>query len=172
MIRALLTAAVALLTACDDGRTPSEPLELDVRGNYTLVELRFDPQGSLGPVDLLPRIEGTVPALVLVHGGRAQLVFRDPETGLITLADASYSVTDEERVRLQFDDRSTLHQRTFLSSDMSFVFTEEPRTLAFSGTPTGGIDRRTLLQLVPEWSEEQLFDPVPGELTVTYRVTD
>lgn len=162
-----------VVAGCGDDRSPIlEPIDKDVSGMYTLAELRFDPQGSLPEVDLLARMEGTLPTLVLVSGGRAQLVFRHPDTGLVSVADAQYVIGADERVRFAFNDQSTLHGRTLLSNDMRFNFIEQPRTLVFDSIAPGGIDRARLLQLVPEWQDEQLFDPVPGRLTVVYRDDD
>src|SRR3712207_4656723 len=92
----------ALLLGCD-GDELAAP-DIDVRGNYTLTELTFDPQGSLPQIDLRARTTGSVPRLVLVNAGRAQLVFEDPETGLVTTANADYSITNSGDVRVDFDE--------------------------------------------------------------------
>jgi hypothetical protein len=165
----LLVAAV-LLAGCDDDSNPTVPPDLDVRGNYSLTTLTFDPQGSLPAVDLRARITGTVPRLVLVNDGRAQLVFEDPSTGLVTTANASYSITSAGDVSVTFDETSTLHRGSFLSRRMTFVYDSAQHTLAFTGASPDGIDRQRLIAAVPEWSQEQLFDPVPGTLQVIYRV--
>lgn len=160
--------AAALLVGCGD----SEPLapNLDVRGNYTLAEMSFDPQGTLPNMDLLARVTTTIPRLVLVSDGRAQLIFEDPSTGLVSTADASYSITRDGGVRVDFGDNSSLQRGTFLSRRMTFTYDEAARALTFAGTSPDGVDRQRLLALVPEWSQEQLFDPVPGTLRVVYRV--
>ena len=64
-MRFLLLAG--LLGGCD-GDDPAAP-DLDVRGNYTLTELTFDPQGLLPNIDLRARITTTIPLLVLVTNG-------------------------------------------------------------------------------------------------------
>lgn len=166
-VLALLLLAV-LPSACDDDDGPVAP-DLDVRGNYALAELSFDPQGSLPAVDLLARIPSTIPRLVLATNERAQLVYEDLSTGLVTTAAASYAITTAGDVRVTFDEGS-LHRGSFLSRTMTFTFGEQPRTLTFAGASPDGIDLQRLLRLVPEWKEEQLFDPVPGTLRVVYRV--
>jgi hypothetical protein len=161
--------AAALLCGCDDDSDPTAP-DLDVRGNYSLAALTFDPQGSLPAVDLLARITGSIPRLVLVTGGRAQLVFEDPSTGLVTTADASYSITNSGDVSVSFDEGSTMYRGSFLSRRMTFAYDSAQRSLTFAGASPDGIDRQRLLAVVPEWAQEQLFDPVPGSLQVIFRV--
>lgn len=168
--------AIALsfgLAACgDDGTGPRLPdlTRADVAGHYEMTALTFDPQGSLPEVDLFARLPEPLPSLVLVANGQAQLVSRDPETGLIAVAAATYTVSSLGRVQFTFDQSSTLHLQTLLASSMVFDFVATPRSLVFDATVTGGIDRATLLELVPEWEDEQLFDPVPGVLRVVYQV--
>lgn len=161
--------AAALLCGCDDDSDPTAP-DLDVSGNYSLATLTFDPQGSLPAVDLRARITGTVPRLVLVNDGRAQLVFEDPSTGLVTTAGASYSITSSGDVSVTFDAASSMYRGTFLSRRMTFAYDSVQRALTFAGASPDGIDRQRLVSAVPEWSQEQLFDPVPGTLQVIYRV--
>lgn len=163
-----LIVVPALLSACDSD-DPLSP-DIDVRGNYTLAELSFDPQGLLPNVDLRARITTTIPRLVLVSDGRAQLVFQDPASGLVTTADASYAITRDGAVRIDFGGSSSLQRNMFLSQRMNFTYDEADRSLTFAGTSPDGVDRQRLLTLVPEWSPEQLFDPVPGTLRVVYRV--
>ena len=169
-LRALLLATT--LVACDDDG-PSGPRtpDVDARGNYSLTELTFDPQGSLPQVDLRARTTSTIPRLVLVSGGRAQLVFEDPATGLVSTADADYTITSTGDVSIEFTDASNAHRGSFLSKRMTFTYDATARTLTFAGTPTEGIERSRLLALVPEWQDEQLFDPVPGTLRVVYRAS-
>lgn len=164
----LLLATV--LVACDDDANPFIP-QLDVRGNYSLHELTFDPQGTLPQIDLRARTTSTIPRLVLVAGGRAQLVFEDPATGLVTTADAGYSITSAGDVRVDFDAGSSLYRGAFLSRQMTFAYDSAQRSLTFTGTSPDGVDRTRLIALVPEWEDEQLFDPVPGTLRVVYRAS-
>lgn len=162
-------AAAALLAGCGDSFGPDGP-GLDVRGTYLLTALSFDPQGSLPAVDLLARLEtATIPRLVIGTGGRAQLVFENPNTGLITIANASYTTSGTSTVRFDFGSGSnTLYRNVLLSERMTFGFDESTNLLTFTGEAPDGIDRTRLLQLVPEWAGEQLFDPVPGALTVQF----
>ena len=161
--------AAAVVCGCDGDSDPTAP-DIDVRGNYSLTELAFDPQGSLPAMDLLARIaETTIPRLVLATSGRAQLVAEDPSTGLITTADASYAVLDSTHVRVTFAEASTSHEVSFLSRRMTFTYDPATRTLTFAAASPDGITRSRLLQAVPEWQQEQLLDPVPGTLHVTFR---
>ena len=159
--------AVALLSGCGDS-DPTAP-RVDVRGNYTLTELTFDPQGSLPATDLRSRIEVTIPRLVLANNGLAQLIAEDPATGLVTTADASYPVLDSTHVRVTFDEGETMFRGSFLSRRMTFDYNHSARTLTFSGASPDGVDRARLIATVPEWQQEQLLDPVPGTLHVVFR---
>jgi hypothetical protein len=160
--------AAAFLCGCDDSG-PTAP-DIDVRGSYTLTELSFDPQGSLPAMNLVNRItQTTIPRLVLATNNRAQLVAEDPATGLITTANASFTVIDSTHVRVTFDQGSTMHQSIFLSQRMTFTYDPATRSLTFDGASPDGIARARLLQAVPEWQQEQLLDPVPGTLHVAFR---
>lgn len=161
------TLVAASVIAC--GGDPSGPSDPSVAGVYTMTELRFDPQGSLPEVGLLDRV-ASVPSLVLTREGLAQLVFTDPSTGLVTTANGGYS-TPREGARVAFDS-GDLVGRVLLSRRMTFTYDASAGTLHFTGTPPDGVSRERLLQLVPEWSDEQLIDPVPGVLTVTFTRTD
>ena len=162
--------AAALLGGCGDDSDPAAP-DLDVRGNYAMAELTFDPQGSLPGVDLRARISRNVPRLVLATDGRAQLVFEDPATGLVTTANASYTIAEPNRVSVSFDEASTMYRGSFLSRRMTFTYDPSQRTLVFAGASPDGVDRQRLLAAVPEWAQEQLFDPVPGTLQVIFRAS-
>ena len=170
MKRILFTlAALAFTAGCGDS-DPIQVIDVDVRGSYDLTTLKFDPQGVLPEVDLKSRVTGTIPRLTLAANGQAQLVFQDPETGLVTVSNATYDVTNAGDVRLDFGSTSTLYSKILLSRNMTFDYTSETRTLTFAAASPSGVTRARLLQLVPEWQNEQLLDPVPGTLTVTFRV--
>jgi hypothetical protein len=165
-----IVMAAALLSACDGDSEPLIP-DIDVRGNYALTELSFDPQGSLPNVDLRARTSLTIPRLVLVSDGRAQLIFEDPSTGLVSTADAVYAITPQGDVRVDFGESATAQRGIFLSRRMTFTYDQSIRSLIFAGSSPDGVDRQRLVALVPEWAQEQLFDPVPGTLRVVYRAT-
>jgi hypothetical protein len=153
------------LVAC--GGDPAGPSRTELAGSYQLTALSFDPQGVLPEVDLLPRLGGAeVPRLVLAPGGEAQLVFEDPATGLIRVADGVYS-TPQVGARIDFG-TGTAFRAILLSRRMTFVWSEVEQTLTFSGPAPDGVDRDRLVQLVPEWAGEQLLDPVPGQLEITF----
>lgn len=160
------------LTACGDTDNPIQVVDVDVRGTYDLTTLKFDPQGVLPEVNLRTRLTGTIPRLNLAANGQAQLVFVDPETNLITLSNASYTLNNAgTTVRVDFGTANTAYTKTFLSKTMTFNYSSTARTLTFTGPSPEGVARTRLLQLVPEWSGEQLLDPVPGSLTVVFQVT-
>lgn len=159
-----------VLAGCGGDSGPLAPERPDVTGTYTLTQLWFDPQGSLPDINLMERMEGPLPKLVLVANGQAQLVSTDPATGLVVVANATYSFTPANRVQFTFDAGSTLHSQTFLTNAMQFTFAQPPKTLLYDQTVTGGISRDALRRLVPEWESEQLFDPVPGDITIVYQV--
>ena len=140
-----------------------------MRGNYTLTELTFDPQGSLPTTDLRSRIVVNVPRLVLANSGLAQLVAEDPATGLVTTAGATYAVLDSTHVRVTFDEGETMFRGSFLSRRMTFTYDPTSRTLSFDGASPDGVDRQRLIATVPEWQQEQLLNPVPGTLHIVFR---
>lgn len=166
-----LVLLAGLLVACDDD-SPAEPAPppAGLVASYNMSQLRFDPQGSLPELDLRARLEGSIPQLVLARNGAAQLVFTDPETRLVTISNGSYTVLQEDRVRVKFNDSSTLFRGVMLSEEMTFTYTVANGTLVFADTSPDGVSRQRLIQLAPELADEQLFDPVPGRLTVIFAV--
>lgn len=155
--------AAAVLAGC--GGDASGPARAEVAGTYHLAQLSFDPQGILPEVDILARLAGDVPRLVLAPGGEAQLVFEDPATGLISIANGTYS-TPQSGVRVDFG-ASTAYRNVLLSRRMTFA-AGAGGTLTFQGTAPDGVERQRLVQLIPEYAGEQLLDPVPGQLTVVF----
>ena len=162
MRRAGLILPVLLLFACGDASGPSRS---EFAGTYVVTTLTFDPQGVLPAVDILARLEGDVPRLVLAPAGEAQLVFEDPETGLITTSNGTYS-TPESGVRINFG-TGTAFRSVLLSRRMDFTAVDET-ALTFDAEAPDGVDRQRLLQLAPEFAGEQLLDPVPGQLTIVF----
>jgi hypothetical protein len=159
---ATLLLGAALMLAC--GGDPSSPTRPDVAGTYALAELRFDPQGVLPEVDLQPRLEITDVLMVLAPGGEAELRWIDPATGLSQTVRGIYS-TPVGGARIHFDARPT---RLLLSSRMTFDEDPATGTLRFDGPAPDGVPRQRLIELVPEWSDEPLVDPVPGRLVVGF----
>lgn len=156
-------AALLLVSGCgSDASGPSRP---ELAGTYVLTRLAFDPQGSLPEVDVLARLGGDVPRLVLAPTGPAQLVFEDPATGLITVVNGSYS-TPQDGARIDFGGDPT-YRSVLLSRRMTFT-RDAAGALTFDEQAPDGVDRQRLLQLVPEFAGEQLLDPVPGRLAVVF----
>jgi hypothetical protein len=162
MRRSGLIVPILLLFACGDASGPSSD---EFVGTYLVTTLTFDPQGVLPAVDILARLEGDVPRLVLAREGQAQLVFEDPATGLITTADGTYS-TPDAGVRVDFG-TDTAFRTVLLSRRMTFSAVGET-ALTFDASAPDGVDRDRLLQLAPEFAGEQLLDPVPGQLTIVF----
>jgi hypothetical protein len=92
-------------------------------------------------------------------------VFEDPVTGLITTANGAYS-TPDDGVRVDFG-TDTAFRSVLLSRRMAFNANSEG-TLTFDATAPDGVDRDRLIELVPEFANEQLLDPVPGQLTIVF----
>jgi hypothetical protein len=158
----VLAGTTIFLAAC--GGDPSGPSRPELAGLYTMTELRFDPQGVLPEVDLLERLEVGNVNLVLAAEGEAQLQFTAPATGLITTVAGAWS-TPTGGVRVHFDNVAAL-RLVFLSPRMTFDHDLESGALRFDGEAPDGVDRDRLIELVPEWSGEQLLTPVPGRLVV------
>ncbi len=162
--RWILLALPALLFGC--GGDPSGPANTEVAGNYLMTELRFDPRGSLPEVDLLPALgAGDAPRLTLVADGRAQLILQDPASGLLATANGSYS-TPGNAVRLAFETGGAF-EAVLLSRRMTFELADAGR-LEFRAEAPDGVARQRLIELVPDWADEQLLDPVPGSLKVVF----
>jgi hypothetical protein len=159
----VIAATAALLGGCSGD--PSEPFRQDLAGTYTMTQLSFDPQGFLPEEDLLARLDVTDVQLVLVPDGRAQLRYTTAG-GLVTTVGATYS-TPVTGARIQFEADPAL-RTVLLSTHMTFDYSEAMGTLSFDGTSPDGVDRQRLLELMPEWSDEQLLNPVPGRLIVEF----
>jgi hypothetical protein len=161
--------AAALVAACDGDSSGPSLLQQDVMGTYTLTALSVDPQGSLPATNLLPLLDnGSIPELRLLAGGDAQLVFEN-SNGQLVVANASYTTAGSNLVRIDFgSDNNTLYQDILFSERMTFMFDDAANTLTFSGTAPDGIDRDRLIQIVPDWADEQLPANVLGVLTATF----
>ncbi len=161
---ALLAVTMAAVTACDDGPTEPTVSRSDVAGTYDITVLAFDPAGSVLPerslLTLLPpsdRPEFNVSP----KGNTAQLVFRDPAPGFVTIAGATYRLR-EFGIEVTFDNAADA-ARILLPRRVSLSLDATASTLQFSGEASVPLAR--LQQLVPEWADLPLADPVPGVLT-------
>ncbi|MBR9989858.1 MAG: hypothetical protein KFH98_08895 [Gemmatimonadetes bacterium] len=162
MRRLVPLLAVVTLFACGDASGPSRS---DAAGIYVLASLTFDPQGVLPAVDILARLEGDPPRLVLAPAGEAQLVFQDPDSGLIMTTNGTYS-TPQGGVRIDFGQNEAFRD-VLLSRRMTFDAAADG-VLTYDAPAPDGISRARLIELVPEFAGEQLLDPVPGQLIVVF----
>jgi hypothetical protein len=162
-----LLAVSALTLACSDGPTGPALDRAEVAGAYGLTELTFDPQGSLPLTDIRERISPQHrPTLTLTAEGQAQLSFLDPVTNLIRTVEGTFA-TNPGGVRVNFGS-NTQYRLFLLSRVMELTFSAESGTLSFAGTSTDGVLRDRLRALVPEWQDEQLHNPTPGELSIVF----
>lgn len=161
-------ALVTLLTVGGCGDSPSEPaLSIDdIVGTYELTQLTFDPQGVLPETDILAAL-GTTPQLIVTSSRAAQILYEDPFTSLFTTIGATVRTTSEG-LRIDFNNGSG-YGGLLLSRRMAFQFTAATGSLSFDGDAPDGVSRQRLIQLVPGWSGEQLLNPVPGQLRVTFQ---
>lgn len=166
VLAAALILAATGLTACgNDG--PTGPV-LDVAlvaGTYNMTVLAFDPQGVLPEVDVLAGL-GTSPQLIISATGTTQIVYQDPTTSLFTTIAGSFKTT-ADGIRLDFASNSNFGS-LLLSRRMDFLFTNSPKRLTFDAAAPDGANRLRLIQLAPAFANEQLLDPVPGTLRVTF----
>ncbi len=166
------SAAVVLLmggvAACgDDGPTGPQAITLDeVQGLYELERLSFDPQGAVDSVNVLAAMEaeGTTPTLNIDRQGGFQIFFRDPATGS-TVQLAGTVTTTAEVVVLEFPTAQQASQFV-LPQILELTWMSGEERLTFTGNAQ--ISRVRLIELFPALGDEQLFDPTPGELRVTF----
>lgn len=163
----VLPLLIALpLSSCSDSTSPDVTEVAVVTGTYTLTSLRFDPQGTLPDQDILPVLGTDNVQLILTGNLAAQVVYRDPFTDLFVTVQGTFRPT-AEGVRLEWPANSA-YQEILLSRNMDFVFDAGTGTLAFDGNAPDGVNRARLQTLVPAFQEEQLLDPTPGRLRVTF----
>lgn len=168
-ILSTLLLVLVTVAACGE-KDPAGPLvdRSAVAGVYRLVSLSFDPQGSLGKVDIITRLApADQPELWISRSDNGfQLVFRDPESGLVKVAKGSYTLL-ESQVRLNFD-RTDEAQRLLLPKRIEFDFDRTAMTLSYLANTQVSLHR--LRELAPEFRNEQLPDPVLGELAVIFEL--
>ncbi|NNF39618.1 MAG: hypothetical protein HKN71_13185 [Gemmatimonadetes bacterium] len=161
----LLLSLLPVLAACGDSSTEPEGLDLAlVVGTYDLTTLRFDPQGTLGDTDVFPVLGQDNVQLILTPSRTAQVVFQDPITALFTTLQASFRTT-ETGVRIEFSSNAP-YRDLLLSRRMEYTLSGT--SLSFDDLAPDGVQRARLLELVPAFEEEQLLDPTPGRLRVTF----
>lgn len=166
------TAAAALMTvgvaACgDDG--PTEPVfaRAELGGSYALQAFSFDPTGSLPRVDILARLGAAqTPVLVVSPTSNLfQLQLRDPDTGFITTLSGTYRPTVEGLV-LNFQSDADAGM-LLLPRRAEFTFDAATRTLLFADADASVL-RTRLVELVPEFENEQLPATVIGSLELRF----
>lgn len=162
------------LAACgdDDGTGPRQPdlTRAEVAGQYEMTALSFDPPGSLGPADILERLEQQdVPTRLVVSATKdsLQLIFEDPVDGLIRPVPGGYRLGDTG-ISATFSSAAE-PAKLLLPRTLSLTYSEEPGTLSFTGSVTAQTER--LFELVPEWSEEPWTSTVNGQLQVVFTRT-
>lgn len=168
---ALMTLAVGagllFMAGCGDDSSSVTGLQLEtVVGTYSLTELFFDPQGALPETDILDAL-GAAPELRVTANKQAQIVYQDPVSGFFTTISATAKTT-KTVLRLTFAGTS-VYADLLLSRTMDFSFSEATGTLSFDDDSTTGVRRQKLIRLIPALESEQLFDPVPGRLRVTFQ---
>ena len=163
---ALMFVVVLLAFGCgDDSSGPKLSLS-DLVGSYDLTQLAFDPQGVLPEANILAGL-GTVPELIVTANNGAQVVYEDPTSGLFVTIGAAARRT-KTGLRLDFNSGSR-YEGLLLSRRMELTYSEGTRKLTFDGDSPDGVDRERLVDLYPDWADEQLLDPVPGRLRVTFQ---
>lgn len=167
IIPALMLTAVIATTGCSDDKDPFEPGQdvEHVAGVYDIRTLTFDPNGSLEEKDIAARLDPNIPPQLVIGLDRTfQIAFIDPVTRRIDTVEGTLQVLTGG-VRLNF---ATLDgaQRILLPRRLDLELDQEAGTLSFTGDVDVSLAR--LIELVPEFEEEQLRDPVRGTLTVKF----
>ena len=161
-----LAAGFFLSVGCGGDGSSATGLDIqELVGTYSLTRLSFDPQGALPDADILVAL-GTSPELIVTANQQAQIVYQDPISGLFTTISATAKTT-ARGLRLTFSGNS-LYADLLLSRNMEFAFSASTGTLAFDDESPDGVSRQRLVRLIQAWENEQLFDPVPGRLRVTF----
>ncbi len=169
----LTLALVFLLAACGDSDSSTGPdlVEVEaVAGTYVLTDLQFDPQGTLPNQDLLDALGTNDVQLILTLNRSAQIVYRDPISDLVVTIAGNFQST-VDGIRLQWTPDSGFRD-LLLSASMEFDFNSADGTLRFDASAPDGVPRARLQALVPAFQDEQLLDPTPGRLQVTFTRDD
>ncbi len=164
---ALVGAAAAAGGCEDDDGSPFEP-GLDpevVAGVYDITRMTFDPNGSVPEVDIAERLDPAVrPQLVVALDRTFQLAYIDPTTKKIITVDGSYA-TLVDGLRLDFPSPEAA-RHVLLPQRLDLVYAGTTETLSFEGEVNADLSR--LVELVPEFEQEQFPDPVRGELDLEF----
>lgn len=166
---AAVLALTGVVAGCgDDGTTDVDLLDAgNVVGTYDPTTLTFDVAGqTFGEYDLLAGFQDDdiPPQLVIANNGTAQLAFLDPETGVLTTGNGSYTML-EDGVSIEFENASD-PETLLLPQTLELVYNEETGQLTFADTIQAPLSR--LVTLAPELQDEPLSDPVGGELDLVF----
>lgn len=161
-----LTLALAVFpAACSDSSSPEGDVDAVV-GTYALTTLRFDPQGTLPDQDIRAALGNAGTQLILTSDRSAQVVYRDPVSQLFVTVQGSFRISTQG-VRIEWASNSQYRQ-LLLSRTMDYAFNPSAGTLTFDADAPDGALRARLQALVPAFQGEQLLDPTPGRLQVTF----
>lgn len=169
MWTAALAAVMTLGTAaCGDDDGPTEPPipRAQLAGSFEIRAFAFDPAGSVPEANVLEGLAAeSRPRLVVSPTSDAfQLVFRNPETGLLTTVTGTYRPTAQGLVLTFPTDAAA--STLLLPRRAAFTFDATTRTLAFADDV--GVPRSRLVELVPEFADEQFPTTVTGRLTLRF----
>jgi hypothetical protein len=165
-----LTLVSILAAGCGDGPVEPNLTRDEVAGAYVVTSIAFDPQGSLPEIDIAARLSDLgkpQASLSLAADGTAQLLFEDPGSSLLRLVQGTYRTTP---TGITID----------LGSVGAYADLLLPRVATYERAADGSFDlelstsvsREALFDLAPEWAEEPLLDPVPGQLRVNFEPGD
>lgn len=167
MVATLALGAAGLFGACGDSGVlePNLPRE-EVVGTYEVASLVFDPTGSIGPVDVVARLEALGkprPQMTLLDDGRLQLLFEEPGSRALRLVEGTFRTTPDA-VRVDLGGGTAY--RLLLLSRVLTLEVRDDGSLGFQGEAPDGAPLPALRALAPELEGEPLTDPVPGTLTL------
>lgn len=164
-----LAGAAVVLGGCDD----DSPLDVglspdDVAGVYDITEMSFDPDGSVPGVDILERIdEGDITPRLTIYrtNDEFQLAYNTPEDPPgIGIIEGRYEII-ADGVRLRFFSEQQA-RKLILPANLDLAYFGLDGVLSFEGSVN--VDLNALVDLVPEYGEEQFPDPVRGRLVIKF----
>lgn len=164
----VLVGAAAVAGGCGEGGGSQLGPTLEpeaVTGVYDITRLTFDPDGSVAGADIAARLDAAEPPRLFVALDLTfQLAYVDPATNKFVDVDGTYE-TLIDGIRLSFPSREAA-QAILLPQQIDLTFDEASGTLSFDGGVDADLSR--LVELVPEYAEEQFPDPVRGALEVEF----